>query len=138
MFEFLKDVRDSEGHPASKCLPRQNIPNVGQRDGVVLPDHPDYDSRTLLVPNKYREKMTPFEKQFVRYTGPPPPALSPNKLSSRIYAQWDIKKNHYDTILFFQKGKFYELYEDGMFPLSGILSWLRNCSVRRYDRTSGV
>ncbi|KAG5338497.1 hypothetical protein C0989_007269 [Termitomyces sp. Mn162] len=34
-------------------------------------------------------KFTPFEKQF-----------------------WEIKQNHYDTILFFQKGKFLELYED--------------------------
>lgn len=25
---------------------------------------------------------------------------------------WEIKQNHYDTVLFFQKGKFYELYED--------------------------
>ncbi|KAG6841043.1 hypothetical protein C0991_002351 [Blastosporella zonata] len=25
---------------------------------------------------------------------------------------WEIKQNHYDTILFFQKGKFLELYED--------------------------
>lgn len=51
--------------------------------------HPDYDPRTLYIPSSAWSKMTPFEKQF-----------------------WDIKRNHYDTVLFFQKGKFYELYED--------------------------
>jgi DNA mismatch repair ATPase MutS len=25
---------------------------------------------------------------------------------------WEIKQNHFDTILFFQKGKFFELYEN--------------------------
>jgi DNA mismatch repair protein MSH6 len=34
-------------------------------------------------------ELKPFEKQF-----------------------WTIKQNHYDTVLFFQKGKFFELYED--------------------------
>ncbi|KAG8891562.1 DNA mismatch repair protein msh6, partial [Tulasnella sp. 417] len=33
--------------------------------------------------------FTPFEKQF-----------------------WEIKRNYWDTVLFFQKGKFYELYEN--------------------------
>ena len=53
------------------------------------PDHPDYDKRTIFVPEKSLNDMTAFEQQF-----------------------WEIKKNHYDTVLFFQKGKFYELYED--------------------------
>src|SRR5690606_11994164 len=33
-------------------------------------------------------KLTPFEKQF-----------------------WDIKRKHFDKVIFFKKGKFYELYE---------------------------
>ncbi|WWC57859.1 uncharacterized protein I303_100394 [Kwoniella dejecticola CBS 10117] len=56
------------------------------------PDHPDYDKRTLYIPpSKFTQKgaFTPFEAQF-----------------------WAIKQNHYDTVLFFQKGKFYELYEE--------------------------
>lgn len=53
------------------------------------PGDPKYDPRTLYVPKKAWGTFTPFEKQF-----------------------WEIKQNHYDTVLFFQKGKFYELYEE--------------------------
>lgn len=53
------------------------------------PGDPNYDPRTLYVPARAWKEFTPFEKQF-----------------------WEIKQNHYDTILFFQKGKFLELYED--------------------------
>lgn len=48
-----------------------------------------YDPSTLYIPPKYYQRFTSFEKQF-----------------------WDIKRNHYDTIIFFKKGKFYELYEN--------------------------
>ena len=51
-------------------------------------DHPDYDPRTVYVPPQDMADLTPFEKQY-----------------------WEIKKNLWDTIVFFKKGKFYELYE---------------------------
>ncbi|KAG5646336.1 hypothetical protein DXG03_003659 [Asterophora parasitica] len=53
------------------------------------PGEANYDPRTLQIPKSAWAEFTPFEKQF-----------------------WEIKQNHYDTILFFQKGKFLELYED--------------------------
>ncbi|KDN37684.1 hypothetical protein K437DRAFT_296514 [Tilletiaria anomala UBC 951] len=53
------------------------------------PGDPDYDPRTLYIPNSAWNSFSPFEVQF-----------------------WKIKQNHFDTVLFFQKGKFYELYED--------------------------
>jgi DNA mismatch repair protein MSH6 len=68
IFSFLRDVRDAAGR---------------------RPDDPEYDKRTIYIPNKVFESLKPFEKQF-----------------------WSIKRDHYDTVLFFQKGKFYELYED--------------------------
>ncbi|APA06987.1 hypothetical protein SS1G_04335 [Sclerotinia sclerotiorum 1980 UF-70] len=52
------------------------------------PGHPDYDPRTLYIPPMAFNKFTPFEKQY-----------------------WEIKQKCWDTILFFKKGKFYELYE---------------------------
>ena len=67
-FSFLKDVRDKQKR---------------------RPSDPDYDKRTIFVPNDAWKTFTPFEKQF-----------------------WQIKQNHYDTVLFFQKGKFFELYEN--------------------------
>lgn len=51
--------------------------------------HPDYDPRTLHIPKYAWDKFSPFEKQF-----------------------WEIKCKLYDTVVFFKKGKFYELYED--------------------------
>ncbi|KAF2755000.1 DNA mismatch repair protein Msh6 [Pseudovirgaria hyperparasitica] len=51
-------------------------------------DHPDYDPRTLYIPPLAFSKFSPFEKQY-----------------------WEIKQKFWDTIVFFKKGKFYELYE---------------------------
>lgn len=53
------------------------------------PGDPDYDPRTVYIPPKAWNDFTPFETQF-----------------------WEIKQDHFDTVLFFQKGKFYELYEN--------------------------
>ncbi|KAG8830562.1 DNA mismatch repair protein msh6 [Serendipita sp. 399] len=68
--------------------PWEFLQDVRDKD-KVRPDQEGYDPRTLYIPTTAWSKFTPFEKQF-----------------------WEIKQNHYDTILFFQKGKFYELYED--------------------------
>ncbi|CAK5264723.1 unnamed protein product [Mycena citricolor] len=68
--------------------PYSFLQDVKDKDGN-RPDSPNYDPRTLYVPRKAWDDFSPFEKQF-----------------------WEIKQNHYDTILFFQKGKFLELYED--------------------------
>ena len=47
-----------------------------------------YDCRKLYVPQNSLSLMTPFERQY-----------------------WEIKMQNWDTVLFFKKGKFYELYE---------------------------
>lgn len=51
------------------------------------PSHPDYDPRTLLVPESFKKTLTPALRQW-----------------------WEMKAHHFDTILFFKVGKFYELY----------------------------
>lgn len=53
------------------------------------PGHPDYDPRTVYIPPLAWNKFSPFEKQY-----------------------WEIKQKLWDTIVFFKKGKFYELYEN--------------------------
>ena len=53
------------------------------------PSHPDYDPRTVYIPPLAWAKFSPFEKQY-----------------------WEIKQKYWDTIVFFKKGKFYELYEN--------------------------
>jgi DNA mismatch repair protein MSH6 len=53
------------------------------------PDHPDYDPRTIYIPPLAWTKFSPFEKQY-----------------------WEVKQKFWDTIVFFKKGKFYELYEN--------------------------
>ncbi|KAI9889287.1 MAG: DNA mismatch repair protein msh6 [Vezdaea aestivalis] len=53
------------------------------------PGHPDYDPRTVYIPPQAWGKFSPFEKQY-----------------------WEIKQKFWDTIVFFKKGKFYELYEN--------------------------
>lgn len=51
--------------------------------------HPDYDPRTIYIPPNAWQNFSPFEKQY-----------------------WEIKQKFWDTIVFFKKGKFYELYEN--------------------------
>ncbi|KAL7716487.1 DNA mismatch repair protein MutS-like N-terminal domain-containing protein [Entamoeba marina] len=61
--------------------------NIQDKSGKKLGD-PNYDPTTLYIPPDMLNAMKPFEKQY-----------------------WEIKMNNYDVVLFFQKGKFYELYE---------------------------
>ncbi|XP_034233656.1 DNA mismatch repair protein Msh6-like [Thrips palmi] len=51
------------------------------------PDHPDYNPRTLSVPEDFKKNLTPAMRQW-----------------------WEMKSKHYDCVLFFKVGKFYELY----------------------------
>ncbi|KAI8866042.1 hypothetical protein GQ42DRAFT_104655, partial [Ramicandelaber brevisporus] len=53
------------------------------------PGSADYDGRTLYIPQYAWKRFTPFEQQY-----------------------WEVKKDLWDTIVFFKKGKFYELYEN--------------------------
>ncbi|KAK7753085.1 DNA mismatch repair protein msh6 [Diatrype stigma] len=53
------------------------------------PGHPDYDPSTVYVPPMALQKFSAFEKQY-----------------------WEIKQKLWDTVVFFKKGKFYELYEN--------------------------
>ena len=64
------------------------LAHVRDADGN-LPNHQDYDPRTLYIPPSAWSKFSPFEKQY-----------------------WEIKCKNYDTIVFFRKGKFYELFEN--------------------------
>lgn len=51
------------------------------------PSHPDYDPRTLFVPEDFLRKQSPGMRQW-----------------------WALKSQNFDTLLFFKMGKFYELY----------------------------
>ncbi|KAH0565367.1 hypothetical protein GP486_001232 [Trichoglossum hirsutum] len=53
------------------------------------PEHPDYDPQTVYIPPLAWQKFSPFERQY-----------------------WEIKQKLWKTIVFFKKGKFYELYEN--------------------------
>ncbi|KAL0575514.1 DNA mismatch repair protein msh6 [Marasmius crinis-equi] len=80
--------QDKKNEKKAGDNPYSFLLDVKDKDGR-RPGDPKYDPRTLYVPPKAWKDFTPFEKQF-----------------------WEIKQNHYDTVLFFQKGKFFELYED--------------------------
>lgn len=79
----FKKVRVSEDPERYKWLL-----NIKDADGNS-PDDPNYDPRTLHVPNSAWAKFTPFEKQY-----------------------WEVKQKLWNTVVFFKKGKFYELYEN--------------------------
>ncbi|CAF0830983.1 unnamed protein product [Brachionus calyciflorus] len=52
-----------------------------------LKSDPNYDPRTLLVPESFKKTITPGLRQW-----------------------WDLKQRNFDVIIFFKVGKFYELY----------------------------
>ncbi|TID23874.1 hypothetical protein CANINC_003166 [Pichia inconspicua] len=66
-YHWLVTLKDADGH---------------------LETDPDYDPRTLFIPQSAWDKFTAFEKQY-----------------------WSIKSKMWDTVVFFKKGKFFELYE---------------------------
>lgn len=53
------------------------------------PGHPDYNPSTVYIPPMAWNKFSAFEKQY-----------------------WEIKQKLWDNVVFFKKGKFYELYEN--------------------------
>ncbi|KAJ9150212.1 MutS domain V [Pleurostoma richardsiae] len=53
------------------------------------PGHPDFEPSSIYIPPGAWNKFSPFEKQY-----------------------WEIKQKLWDTVVFFKKGKFYELYEN--------------------------
>ncbi|KAI1372382.1 DNA mismatch repair protein Msh6 [Hypoxylon crocopeplum] len=53
------------------------------------PGHADFDPSTVYVPPLAWKNFSAFEKQY-----------------------WEIKQKLWDTVVFFKKGKFYELYEN--------------------------
>jgi len=62
---------------------------LDQRDAKQrAPSDEEFDPRTLYIPKSAYAKFSSFEKQF-----------------------WDIKKENFDVVLFFKKGKFYEMFE---------------------------
>ncbi|PFH62670.1 hypothetical protein XA68_12541 [Ophiocordyceps unilateralis] len=63
------------------------LANIRDKDKRA-PGDAEYDPRTIFIPPLAWNKFSPFEKQY-----------------------WEIKQNLWDTIVFFKKGKFYELYE---------------------------
>jgi DNA mismatch repair protein MSH6 len=76
---------------AHKSEPEARYPwlaDIRDMDGNS-PGDPDYDRRTVFIPRAAWNKFSPFEKQY-----------------------WEIKQKFWDTIVFFKKGKFYELYEN--------------------------
>lgn len=79
-----------------------------------LPSDPNYNPRTVFIPEEFKQKLTPVKIQllitvsilcfilmyFVQY----------NFLFQAVRQWWELKSQHFDCILFFKVGKFYEMY----------------------------
>lgn len=76
---------------AHKSEPEKRYPWLANIQDIDRhpPGHPDYDPRTIYIPPNAFANFSPFEKQY-----------------------WEIKQRYWDSIVFFKKGKFYELYEN--------------------------
>ncbi|KAL0818930.1 hypothetical protein ABMA28_008233 [Loxostege sticticalis] len=84
--EIQEDSTSDEGnwtHCKLEWLKPEKIRDAKKR----RPDHPDYDPSTLFVPPEFMNEQTPAHRQW-----------------------WEMKSSHFDCVLFFKVGKFYELY----------------------------
>jgi DNA mismatch repair protein MSH6 len=70
-------------HYSYTFLEEERIKDIEGR----LKTNPDYDPRTLYVPNDFKKQLTPGLRQW-----------------------WTVKSKNFDVIIFFKVGKFYELY----------------------------
>lgn len=90
----VSDKPAAKPKPQKKSFAKENeeryqwLVNIKDAEKRTV-DDPDYDSRTLFIPSSAWAKFTAFEKQY-----------------------WEIKSKMWDTVVFFKKGKFYELYEN--------------------------
>ncbi|CCJ29107.1 unnamed protein product [Pneumocystis jirovecii] len=81
--QHFEDISDKNSENYMFLLPEYRRDADGN-----LSSSPNYDERTLYIPPSAYKSFKPFEKQY-----------------------WDIKCKFMDTVVFFQKGKFYELYQ---------------------------
>lgn len=80
-----KDKAPNIKEPRGRSAWLANVMDMEKR----TPDHPEYDKSTLFIPPHIWNNFTPFEKQY-----------------------WTVKQRYWDTVVFFRKGKFYELLEN--------------------------
>lgn len=98
----MKYATSKQDHYADRTMPLRKQHSFKQRNQQRYswledirdscgrsPDDPEYDCITLYIPKHAWDQFSPFEKQF-----------------------WEIKSKHMDTVMFFKKGKFYEIYEN--------------------------
>lgn len=76
---------------------------------------PEYNPRTLYIPKSASAKFGNFEKQF-----------------------WEQKSQNFDSIVFFQKGKFYELYEEDAVLAHSLFDWKMSGGRAGSLRMAGV
>ncbi|ORZ30073.1 muts domain V-domain-containing protein [Catenaria anguillulae PL171] len=85
-----KSVVTPASKPAATPKPGSNasdwLLNPRDKEGR-FPHEEGYDKSTLWIPKSAWERFSNFEKQF-----------------------WEVKGTHWDCVVFFQKGKFFELY----------------------------
>lgn len=75
-------------HLTLKFLQPENIRDLNGNKMLIDGElNPDYDPSTLYVPGSFLDEQTPALRQW-----------------------WEIKSKHFDTILFFKMGKFYEFF----------------------------
>ena len=97
--KFNSAVKPKQADTAKQAEERQYPWLKDLRDANKNPiGHPDYDPSTLYVP--------PNPKRWVTKDG----RFVEKDLSDFEKQYWAIKKTLFDTILFFKKGKFYEMY----------------------------
>ena len=89
---------------------------VDEKDAMKRPtSDPEYDPRTLYIPAAAWQKFTAFEKQY-----------------------WEIKSKMWDCIVFFKKGKFFELYEKDALLANSLFDWKLAGNGRANMQLAGI
>nr|CAI5861606.1 unnamed protein product [Callosobruchus analis] len=89
---IITDPNSNWTHNTLPFLKPEKVMDANKRK----PSDPNYDPRTLFVPDSFLKDQTPAMRQW-----------------------WEIKSKHMDCVLFFKVGKFYELYH--MDAVTGVI-----------------
>ncbi|XP_054273047.1 DNA mismatch repair protein Msh6-like [Macrosteles quadrilineatus] len=81
--EKVSSDRDNWPHLKYDFLQPNRIKDIKMRPA----SHPEYDPKTVHVPEDFKMKLSPGMRQW-----------------------WELKSKHFDCVIFFKVGKFYELY----------------------------
>lgn len=92
-YDMGEDIEEFEGHKIPDFIRKEFI----RDQNLKRPDDPEYDPSKLDIPEELFNKLTPAMKQY-----------------------WDIKKDHFDSVVLWRKGNWYIVFFHDITALNSV------------------